>query len=267
MSTNAASSLSTMLKPYPTEATLRIRSNSIAFFFLVLFTQLLPIPSLFTASRVALSVFRKDQLMIRGSEPGMSWKEEYGQVYVGGETESNLGLYELFCMLETAFFFILSFNISQSLYALRFPRRPLSPSRSLPPRPQARITAASPAARDKKKKLFEALSPQASPQPQRPFRTPNGASTLTQSSGGFGRSAGASALDGSQASGFSLSGASLATPSKLPMNFSLGSPPDLNSSFGSSTFGTPSPLTAYKWRHLNGPGRMFRLSNQSISCV
>ncbi|KAG9224321.1 hypothetical protein CCMSSC00406_0004820 [Pleurotus cornucopiae] len=135
------------MKPYRSEALLRIRINTLTVGFLAVTTYLLPIPSIFAASRVTWRELRGNGLM----------------ALLGG------GLYEFICLFESLVMVVVLFNIVQAAFALRFPRKPLPP-KSIPPTPK--INAASPMTQ--KKKLSEALSPSAaSPQPQRPFPTPN----------------------------------------------------------------------------------------------
>ncbi|KAF4569410.1 hypothetical protein EYR40_008387 [Pleurotus pulmonarius] len=141
------------MKPYRSEALLRIRINTLAVGFLAVTTYLLPIPSIFAASRVTWRELRGNGLM----------------ALLGG------GLYELTCLFESLVMVVIVFNIVQAGFALRFPRKPLPP-KSVPPTPK--INAASPMAQ--KKKLSDALSPSAA-SPQRPFPTPGTTKTFNVS--------------------------------------------------------------------------------------
>ncbi|KAJ7707616.1 hypothetical protein B0H17DRAFT_523982 [Mycena rosella] len=98
--------LADYFKPHRAEALSRIRSNAFAVLLIAVLSSLLPrIPALPTALAVALSGTRH-----------RSWSAD--------------GIYALFCMLEVGAVALLSLNILQAVYAVKYPRAPIPPSPS-----------------------------------------------------------------------------------------------------------------------------------------
>ncbi|TEB28843.1 hypothetical protein FA13DRAFT_1735353 [Coprinellus micaceus] len=205
MLTTLTRTLTSRLKPHRTEAIARIRFNACSLILVLVLTSIVPgIPSLPTAV-------------------GTTLVQRFGS---GGKSgEDAEGLWAWLCFAESCVAAICLFNISESIYALKYPRStpPTPASASRPPLGQTQGTPA-------KKKLFEGVSvssPSSSPQPQRPFSF---SSSLSSS--------------GSPSSTPPYPLSPLSTPSRTLAYSSPLSSSSLNSSFASSTSTvgyTPSP--------------------------
>ncbi|KZP19748.1 hypothetical protein FIBSPDRAFT_862447 [Athelia psychrophila] len=201
MSSSLFTTLGNYLKPYPNEAFLRLRSSSLALVAAFLFTNLLPVPT-----------------------PLGAW------IAVTSSDETGLIWWGLSC-IELAIFGLLSLNITQSLWALRYPRKSLPPSTPSKPRSPA-LAPPSGASASQTKRRLGGLSPSTTPQTQRPF-------SLSASS--------------------SYAASPVSSPSRT-LNYSvpssLGASRDSNTSFGASTStGMGSPLAAYRGKHMSPVGR------------
>ncbi|CDO71520.1 hypothetical protein BN946_scf184910.g19 [Trametes cinnabarina] len=135
VSSTSSTSVLDWFKPIRSEAIARLRTNSVGLVGLVIFTNLLPVPSLWTAFDV-----------IWHSKP-------------------TTAPYYYLCAVELGLLALLVFNVLQAGYALKYPRAPL------PPPPSSAKAAKStplspPAARQWR---LSGISPQASPQRQKAF--------------------------------------------------------------------------------------------------
>ncbi|EKM81548.1 hypothetical protein AGABI1DRAFT_69829 [Agaricus bisporus var. burnettii JB137-S8] len=212
MTTSTSAIYSALLnhfKPHRAEALYRIRVNGFCLVTGILLTYLLPIPSLHEAIGI-----------VRGYP----------------ESASGEGLYGCFCILEVVALTLFSINFLHGIYAVNCPRASLPPIAS-PNRPKGiRKASLTP------QRPFKLLSPQSSPQTQKPF-------SFSPSSS-FGRS---------MTTNYPTSPAS--TPSRVvhytapPTNSSTTSQASNSSSI--NILSTPSPvISAYRGKHLsNSVGR------------
>ncbi|KXN84129.1 hypothetical protein AN958_00399, partial [Leucoagaricus sp. SymC.cos] len=190
-------------KPHRAEALQRVRVNSVCLATGVLVSYLLPIPSLHKAIHV-----------VRARDYDLGAGER---------------MYRWFCLLEVAVLSIFLLNILHGIYAVRYPRASFPPLAS-PAKPKVKATAATP------QRPFKVLSPQSSPQPQKPF------SFSPSSSFGF-----------SMTTNYPTS--PISTPSRVvhypaPPNASTTSQASTSSSV--NILATPSPVvTAYRGKHLS----------------
>jgi hypothetical protein len=149
---SALSTVTNHLKPHKAEAIQRIRYNALCLFTTLVMSYLLPLPSLPSALRTAFK-----------SSPYAAW--------------SNQWVWEQMCLLEMAVVTLLCYNILEAAYAIKYPRTPLAPLTS-PARvhtPHASLTTP--------KRPFKVLSPNTSPQPQKPFGfSPSSSTSLTSAS-------------------------------------------------------------------------------------
>jgi hypothetical protein len=107
--------LTDLLKPHKSEALLRLRHSSIFLVTLIIVTFLVPLPNPLTAWRVVNNA----QV---GKGKWMWW------ICAIGRSQRLILLYDLTCelrMQELAVVSLLLLNIFQSIYALKFPRKPL----------------------------------------------------------------------------------------------------------------------------------------------
>ncbi|KAJ3015780.1 hypothetical protein NUW54_g949 [Trametes sanguinea] len=134
---SSASSTSVLdwFKPIRSEAIARLRTNSVGLVGLVIFTNLLPVPSLWRAFDV---------------------------VWQGRPTSAP---HYYLCAAELGLLTLLAFNVLQAGYALKYPRAPLPPPPS--PAKSAKSTPLSPPA--SRQWRLSGMSPQASPQRQKAF--------------------------------------------------------------------------------------------------
>ncbi|KAJ7773374.1 hypothetical protein B0H16DRAFT_1512128 [Mycena metata] len=189
------------LKLHRADAVLRIRRNVFALLLIAVLSTLVPrVPALPTALAVALS----------------------GRRY---QWWTTAWVYGWFCIIEVGAVALLSLNILQAAYAIKYPRAPLPPSPS-PAKPKG-IHMAPPTPQ----RSFR-LSPNSSPQPQKSFSF----------------SASGAALQSSASAAYPSS--PLSTPSRV-LHYSL--PPGASTS-STSTFAaslnTPSPiLSTYLGKH------------------
>ncbi|KAH7881963.1 hypothetical protein F5I97DRAFT_459867 [Phlebopus sp. FC_14] len=117
-------------KPHKNEAMLRLRNTTLSLVVLIVLTNLLPVPSLWTAVKV-----------VRGNEDrGTLWT---------------------ICAAELLTLALLALNIVQSAIAIKYPRKPLPP---IPVSPAKNLVT--PQSQKTRRKL---LSPTTSPQAQRSF--------------------------------------------------------------------------------------------------
>lgn len=224
MSSSLFTTLGNYLKPYPNEAFLRLRSSSLALVAAFLFTNLLPVP---TPLGAWLAVTSSD-------ETGLIW---WGLSCIG-----ECALSSIYAQLltangfptELAIFGLLSLNITQSLWALQYPRKSLPPP-STPSKPRSPALAPpSGTSASQTKRRLGGLSPSTTPQNQRPF-------SLSASS--------------------SYAASPVSSPSRT-LNYSvpssLGASRDSNTSFGASTStGMGSPLAAYRGKHMSPVAREY----------
>ncbi|KAJ3576563.1 hypothetical protein NP233_g357 [Leucocoprinus birnbaumii] len=196
--------LANHLKPHRAEALQRVRVNSICLVIGTFVSYILPVPSLHKAIWAVRS-------------------REY-------ESGAGEWLYRWFCIIEVATFSLLLFNVLHGLYAVQCPRAPLPPVTS-PAKPTImKREIASP------QRSFRVLSPQSSPQPQKPF-------SFSPSSS-FGRTMSAN-----------YPSSPVSTPSRV-VHYAV--PPDASTNTQASTsssinlLSTPSPVvTAYRGKHLS----------------
>ncbi|KAJ7030428.1 hypothetical protein C8F04DRAFT_732933 [Mycena alexandri] len=195
-------------KLHRADAVLRIRRNVFALLLIAVLSTLVPrIPALPTALAVALS-----------SRRYRWWTAAW--------------LYSWFCMIEVGAVVLLSLNILQAAYAIKYPRAPLALSPS-PAKPKG-IHMAPPTPQ----RSFR-LSPNSSPQPQKSFSFSASGSALQSSS-----SAGSLSLS-------TYPSSPLSTPSRV-LHYSLppGASTSSTSTFAASSLNTPSPiLSTYLGKH------------------
>ncbi|KAI8972438.1 hypothetical protein BD414DRAFT_500311 [Trametes punicea] len=131
---SSSTSLLDWFKPIRSEAIARLRTNSLGLVGTVIFSNLLPVPSLWKAFDVV-------------------WR---------GRPASTP--YYYLCLAELALLAILVCNIAQAGYALKYPRAPLPPPPS--PAKAAKSTPLSPPSRQWR---LSGISPNSSPQRQKAF--------------------------------------------------------------------------------------------------
>ncbi|KAF8553025.1 hypothetical protein OG21DRAFT_1597863 [Imleria badia] len=117
-------------KPHKNEAFVRLRNSTLCLVTLVLFTYLLPVPSLWTALNV-----------VRG--------------------EGGVGVFWAVCAAEVSLSGLLALNLIQAAVAIQYPRTPLPPLPSSPAK-----SLLTPQGQKKRRTI---LSPGTSPQAQRSF--------------------------------------------------------------------------------------------------
>ncbi|TFK37493.1 hypothetical protein BDQ12DRAFT_685398 [Crucibulum laeve] len=213
---STVTAVSNHFKPHRAEAIQRIRLNAVFLVALLLLSYLLPIPSLPRAFTVVLASTQQDK-----------WTREW--------------VYRWFCILEVALMSISTFNLVEAIYAVKYPRA------VLPPRPSPMQTkTASKTASTTPKRPFKVLSPNSSPQAQKPFT--------------YSPSASFSASSLSMSSSTTYPASPVSTPSRV-LQYSV---PASSSTQGSSTstvsyLATPSPvISAYRGKHLSSSvGRAF----------
>ncbi|KAF9819320.1 hypothetical protein IEO21_02208 [Rhodonia placenta] len=181
------------LKPSRGEAMARLRTNGLSLLTAVVLTHLLPVPSPWTA----ISVLR--------------------------ERIPASGVYYLLCSVEVLLLAVLSINILQATYALKYPHATVVP----PPRPSPAKTVG--ASSPQRQWRLKGLSPDSTPQRQKSF---------------------------------SYAASPVSTPSRT-LNYTIppSAPSPFDSSFSSSVGSVPgspsSPLAAYRGRHSTVAGRAF----------
>ncbi|KDQ62400.1 hypothetical protein JAAARDRAFT_30307 [Jaapia argillacea MUCL 33604] len=198
------SHLTDWLKPSRSEALVRVRNSAFALLTVLLVTSLLP---LFYSPIACLKVL---------------WSQP--------ETDPNQWRRTM-CASEVMVIGVLGLNILQGAYALKYPRAPL------PPLPSPAKTIKSPATTPAQRR-FKVLSPQSSPQQQKPF----------------------------SASTSSYPPSPLSTPSRT-VQYTFPSPSPFNTSLNSSSMSLPSSpspmpplsssLAAYRGKHSTSVGRAF----------
>ncbi|KAF9456069.1 hypothetical protein BDZ94DRAFT_1285903 [Collybia nuda] len=124
-------------KPHRAEALQRIRLNGFCFIIVVVFTNLLPLPSIQAAIRTVVAANEQER-----------WASDW--------------LYKWFCIF-VAVATVFAFNFVEGIYAVKYPRPPLAPYAS--PAKTKPIFRGDPTPQ----RPFRVLSPNSSPQPQRPF--------------------------------------------------------------------------------------------------
>ncbi|KAI6102540.1 hypothetical protein EV401DRAFT_2023364 [Pisolithus croceorrhizus] len=133
-SASKAKGISDCIKPYRSEAFIRLRNSTVSLVALVVTTHLLPLPSLLTAVNVVRDGEQRDTSFLWG-----------------------------ICAIELGCLALLILNIVQAAFALKYPRKPhpthVSPAKSLQVTPQ------------NQKKRQAILSPTASTGPRAPQRT------------------------------------------------------------------------------------------------
>ncbi|KAG5641782.1 hypothetical protein DXG03_004258 [Asterophora parasitica] len=129
-------SVSNHFKPHRAEALQRIRVNAFCILLLVVFSNLLPLPSLQRALGVVLTAKKPER-----------WDVDW--------------VWRWFCVAEVTFAGVFAFNVMEGVYAVKYPR---SSQPTTPARPK---TLFSPTPNNKR--AFKVLSPNSSPQPQKSF--------------------------------------------------------------------------------------------------
>ncbi|EDR05466.1 uncharacterized protein LACBIDRAFT_303228 [Laccaria bicolor S238N-H82] len=199
-------------KPHKAEALQRIRLNAVCLVAALILSYLLPVPSLPTAIRRVL----------RSSHTFERWSSEW--------------VYQWACLLVTAVT-IFTFNIAEAGYALKYPPLPMPPVNS-PARPKS--NAKSPTTTPQRP--FKVLSPNSSPQCQKPFSfapsSPFASASFSMSSVTYPVSP-------------------VSTPSRV-VHYSIPPGSSSTNTQASSTstvgyFATPSPVvSAYRGKHAAG---------------
>ncbi|TFK62790.1 hypothetical protein BDN72DRAFT_889940 [Pluteus cervinus] len=192
-------------KPHRSEALQRLRLNGFSLLTLFLLSNLLPLPSLQSAFHVLMAKERE--------EWNFEWWWKWG------------------CLLEATIALTLTYNVFESVYALKYPRAPLPPVNTPAKSKSLAVSTPTP------KRAFTTLSPFTSPQPQKPF-TPTAsfsASTFLSSSP------------------TKYQATPQATPSRV-MQYSMPSSGSPNTSI-SSILSSPSPLvSAYRSKNAASVG-------------
>ncbi|KAF8888099.1 hypothetical protein BD779DRAFT_1785955 [Infundibulicybe gibba] len=197
--------ISNHFRPHRAEALQRIRTNAFCFLVILVVSNLLPLPSLQAALR---NMFFTTQLERWSSDWFFRW----------------------FCLFEVAIVSILGFNILEGVVAIRYPRAPLPPLAS-PAR--SKLIHKSPAQPQRARSV---LSPNSSPQPQKPFSYSQSMSALSASGGKYPASP-------------------LSTPSRTIQYTIPPSTPNtsISSLAGAGYLSTPSPIvSAYRGKHPSG---------------
>ncbi|PPR04915.1 hypothetical protein CVT24_007159 [Panaeolus cyanescens] len=203
------SSITTVIdrfKPHKAEALQRIRVNGLCLVTVLVLSYLLPLPSLFHAMR---TLFRPSDFA--------RWSSDWW--------------YEWVCIIEMGLITVLSYNILEGVYAIKYPRAPLpaimSPAKAKSP---VKTTTKTPS------RPFKILSPNTSPQPQKPFAFSPSAS-LTSASIALA------------SSGYKQSPVS--TPSRvIQYKMPLSSSTTTQGSSVSDYLASPSPvISAYRGKH------------------
>ncbi|KAF9546305.1 hypothetical protein CPC08DRAFT_700018 [Agrocybe pediades] len=224
--TTTISSVSNKLKPHKAEAFQRIRINAACLVTTLVISYLLPLPSI--PSALKLLVFSA-----RAHGHPASWSAEW--------------IWERVCFLEMGLVSLWMYNIVEALYAIKYPRTPLPAVTS--PAAKKTLKSAIPASTSTTpKRAFKILSPNTSPQPQRPFAPSSSLSSVSMA---------LHSLSASTGSGYPPSPVS--TPSRVlhyntPLSSSTGTASILNASSTSSNYlDTPSPvISAYRGKHIGG---------------
>ena len=237
-------SIANYFKPHRAEALQRIRINAFGFVLIVVFSNLLPLPSLQSAI-CFLTISNSSH------ERAYRWFCILGTL-PDERTYPKLTL-NIKCT-EVLAATIFAFNVLEGAYAVKYPKPPLPPYAS--PAKTKPIFKSGPTP---KKRAFKVLSPnvriflvrlmslyllahdvkciQTSPQPQKPF-SPSPSFTTSISAGS------------------TYPTSPLSTPSRVIHYSNLGGSTNTQSS--TTTFQTPSPvMSAYRGKHLNSVGREF----------
>ncbi|KII86119.1 hypothetical protein PLICRDRAFT_44586, partial [Plicaturopsis crispa FD-325 SS-3] len=225
--------ISDLIKPHRAEAVLRLRNSALGLLALAVLAHLSPLPSPYTS---VVAVIRNSD----GNGEGEGWGKWWWGV----------------CAAESILLGLLTANILQSLYAIKFPRTPHPPLPSPSPSHAANPTSPAP------KRRLGALSPNNSP--QRSFSSSSYASSPVSTP--------SRTLNYPAVSPFSSSSpfnTSLSSPFNTSLSLSLPPTPSpvlssSRSSMHSSTSLAPmlsSPLAAYRGKHASSVGRAL---NESI---
>ncbi|KAF8076154.1 hypothetical protein FPV67DRAFT_400277 [Lyophyllum atratum] len=204
--TSLFQAVSNHFKPHRAEALQRIRVNAFCLLLLFIFSNLLPLPTLQSAVWTVSSSRKSER-----------WATDW--------------LYRWFCIAEVTFATVLTFNILEGVYAVRYPRPapPPTPARS------KTVFQTTPTS----KRPFTILSPNSSPQLQKSFSTSQSASF--------------------SASALKYPASPLSTPSRVMQYPSV--PASSTNTMASSTstmafHSTPSPVvSAYRGKHSSSVGR------------
>ncbi|KAF9531007.1 hypothetical protein CPB83DRAFT_850012 [Crepidotus variabilis] len=202
------------LKPHKAEAVQRVRTNALGLVTTLLLSFLLPLPSVPTALRALLS-----------SNQHQRWTADW--------------IWQWVCMLETALVVLLAYNVLEASYAIQYPRAP-PPAVVSPLKPKATV-AATP------KKSFKILSPNTSPQVQKPFAfSPQASASRSFASASMALS---STPGANRSTTYAQS--PIDTPSRV-LNYTpiLNSSTNTQASSTSDYLQTPSPvISAYRGKH------------------
>ncbi|KAF9040789.1 hypothetical protein BJ165DRAFT_1530655 [Panaeolus papilionaceus] len=137
--TSSISMVIDRFKPHKAEALQRIRVNGLCLVTVLVLSYLLPLPSLLHGAKM---LFRHSNYP--------KWSSDW--------------VYEWACTIEMGLITIFSYNILEGIYAIKYPRAALpaiaSPAQGRSPAQTATKTPSRP---------FKVLSPNTSPQPQKPF--------------------------------------------------------------------------------------------------
>ncbi|KDR74218.1 hypothetical protein GALMADRAFT_70717 [Galerina marginata CBS 339.88] len=216
-------------KPHKAEAIHRIRTNALCLVTTFIVSYLLPgtVPSLPSA----LSTLFADNRY-------QAWTTEW--------------VWEWACILETGLIALFAYNILEAIYAIKYPRAPL-PHITSPAKAKTNV----PPTTSTPKRAFKILSPNSSPQPQKPFTfSPSSSLTsasiaLHQSSTTPGPSTGKGTSTGKGPAPYAQS--PLSTPSRV-VHYTVP-PSSSTTTMASSTspseyLATPSPvISAYRGKH------------------
>ncbi|KAF9475284.1 hypothetical protein BDN70DRAFT_883917 [Pholiota conissans] len=145
-SSSLLSTVANKLKPHKAEAIQRIRFNVLVITSVVILSYLLPIPSAFSAVTIPFRDIDQE-----------AWTIEW--------------FWQWFAVAEFALLALCFYNVLEAGYALKYPRTPLSPITSPAKAKRQSSSLTTP------KRPFKVLSPNSSPQPQKPFAFSPTAST------------------------------------------------------------------------------------------
>ncbi|RDB27757.1 hypothetical protein Hypma_003204 [Hypsizygus marmoreus] len=212
---SAFQTVSNYFKPHRAEAIQRIRINAFCFLLVLIFSNLLPLPSIQSAVRVVSSSSRPER-----------WSSDW--------------VYRWFCIAEASAAAIFSFNVLEGVHAVRYPRPPLPPYSS-PAKTKPIFKAATPS------RPFRIMSPNTSPQPQRPFAFSPSASFSASTS--------------------KYQTSPLSTPSRVLQYSTIPASSTNTQASSTSTMAflsTPSPvISAYRGKYSGGVGRAL---DESLLC-
>ncbi|KIM42703.1 hypothetical protein M413DRAFT_444375 [Hebeloma cylindrosporum] len=206
---SALSAVSNHLKPHKSEAIQRLRYNALFLLTTLVISYLLPLPSLPSALRTA---FRTSH--------HVAWSKEW--------------LWEWMCLLELAVVTLFGYNALEAIYAIKYPRKPLPPLTSPMRVHTPKSSKATP------KRPFKVLSPNSSPQPQKPFAfspsssTSLGSASMILSSSSYAQSP-------------------VSTPSRV-LHYTIPPSSSTNTQASSTSefLSTPSPvISAYRGKHMS----------------